>query len=81
MLEWQEDLAAIFGKDADLPAPATYAGLEDMARFYLENEDKRQEKVQWMKSVAREKLSPARNGQRIMELLFTGTKKIRAGKN
>jgi len=65
IIEWQHDLVEIFGENADLPAVKSFDEIPEIARFYLENEDKRVEKVEWMSQVIHEKYS----NEKILELL------------
>ncbi|MFN7116803.1 MAG: glycosyltransferase, partial [Saprospiraceae bacterium] len=57
VLEWQDDLAIIFGKNAAIPAAKSYHELNEMARYYINHENSRQDTVDWMKKVVAEKYS------------------------
>ena len=65
ILEWQHDLIEIFGEHADLPAVKSFAEIPEMTRFYLENEEERTEKVNWMVRTIHEKYS----NEKVMELI------------
>jgi hypothetical protein len=69
LLEWQDDLSKIFPEKSELPAPKTYDEIKEMTHYYLNNETKRQEKVDWMKKIIQEKYSPENNAKIIYETL------------
>lgn len=61
LMEWQQDLEEIFGKDADLPAVRSYDEIEEQAAYYINNPQQRREKVVWMRDLLNEKYSPQNN--------------------
>lgn len=69
VLEWQEDLATIFGEHADLPASKSYDELQEITNYYLSNDTERAAKVNWMKKIVAEKYAVEKNGQLIMNAL------------
>ncbi len=69
VMEWQEDFSEIFGKDADIPAAATYDELAEIAGYYLQHDREREEKVAWMRRVISGKYAPHQNADQIAEAL------------
>ncbi|MCB0651098.1 MAG: glycosyltransferase family 1 protein [Saprospiraceae bacterium] len=69
LLEWQNDLDEIFPAHAELPAPKSYDEINEITRFYLQNEADRKEKVAWMKKIITEKYSPKNNAHQMFKAL------------
>ena len=69
LMEWQNDVEEIFGKDADVPAVKCFDDAREMADFYLKNEDKRLEKVAWMTQLIKEKYSIEKNAALLSQTL------------
>lgn len=68
ILEWQQNVVEIFG-NADVPAVKNFEEAPEIVRYYLQHEDKRVEKVQWMRKVMEEKYSIPNNADFITNTL------------
>mgnify|MGYP000099899159 CR=1 FL=1 len=69
LMEWQNGLAEIFPEGSDLPAVHSYDDIKEMTRFYLDNEEKRVEKVEWMRNFVLDKYSVKNNAQLLADAL------------
>jgi spore maturation protein CgeB len=72
ILEWQQNVVEIFG-NADVPAVKNFEDAPEIVRYYLNHEDKRREKVEWMRNVMLEKYSIPNNADFISNTLSIGT--------
>ena len=68
IMEWQANVEEIFGK-ADVPAVKNFGEIPEIIRYYLSHEEKRAEKVAWMRKIMEEKYSIPNNADFLFNTL------------
>lgn len=69
LMEWNADMDMIFEGVPELPAVKNYQEIPEMVRYYLNNEDKRVETVDMMKTVFNQKYSEETVGEKILKAI------------
>lgn len=69
VLEWQQNIVEIFGDDKDLPVVKVFDEAREVTAYYLNNEKKRVEMVDYMRSTVEEKYSIENNARFIAETM------------
>ena len=66
LMEWNSDMDGIFNGITDLPAVKDYRQIPEMSSYYLNNESKRQQIIERMKSAYHEKY----NNRSVSDIIF-----------